>query len=100
MRKLKKTEDEQVIGGAEYASRLKDHYVSKMQTQGTGSLFAWAKRPTDDQQSIMDEDNKVQKSSKLLGDSDGESVDDGSDDPIGALLKSNTAIFSRSEDIL
>ena len=25
---------------------------------------------------------------------------DGSDDPIGNLLKSNTAVFSRSEDVL
>ena len=49
---------------------------------------------------MQEEENKVQKSTKLLGDSDGESADDGSDDPIGALLKSNTAIFSRSEDIL
>ena len=35
---------------------------------------------------------------KLLPDSDDE--DDDSDDPIGRLLKSNTAIFGRSEDLL
>ena len=30
MRKLKKTEDERVIGGADYATRLKEHYVTAM----------------------------------------------------------------------
>ena len=38
----------------------------------------------------------VEGLSKALPDSS----DDESDDPIGALLKSNTAIFSRSEDVL
>ena len=41
LRKLKKTEDEKVIEGAEYATRLKEHYISKMQAEH--SMFAWAK---------------------------------------------------------
>lgn len=40
LRKLKKTEDEAVIGGTEYATRLKEHFV-KM--QGEHAMFDWAK---------------------------------------------------------
>lgn len=41
LRKLKKTEDEVVIEGADYATRLKDHYLTRI--QGQHSMFDWAK---------------------------------------------------------
>lgn len=41
LRKLKKTEDEVVIEGADYATRLKDHYLTRI--QGEHSMFDWAK---------------------------------------------------------
>ena len=41
LRKLKKTEDEAVIEGADYATRLKDHYLTRI--QGQHSMFDWAK---------------------------------------------------------
>mmetsp|Transcript_7775 Transcript_7775/g.9366 ORF Transcript_7775/g.9366 Transcript_7775/m.9366 type:complete len:158 (+) Transcript_7775:195-668(+) len=98
MRKLKKTEDEQVIAGSEYASRLKDHYIARM--QGESAMFDWA-RPKEAQQRKLshadDEEQQAKPGSKMIPGSDDSEE---SDDPIGNLLKSNTAIFSRSEDIL
>ena len=41
LRKLKKTEDEAVIEGADYATRLKDHYLTRI--QGEHSMFDWAR---------------------------------------------------------
>jgi len=41
LRKLKKTEDEAVIEGADYATRLKDHYLERI--QGEHSMFDWAR---------------------------------------------------------
>lgn len=41
LRKLKKTEDEAVIEGADYADRIKQHYISRI--QGEHSMFDWAK---------------------------------------------------------
>jgi len=98
LRKLKKTEDEQVIEGADYATRLKEHYVSKMQAEH--SMFAWAKsKDTPRKRTAVDSDDEAlaMQPAKVLPDSGSE---DDSDDPIGNLLKSNTAVFSRNEDVL
>jgi len=99
MRKLKKTEDEKVIGGADYATRLKEHYVSA--TQGEHSMFAWAAGDVEKKErrssSMADDDTAAVAGSKPLLDS---SDDEDEDDPIDALLKSNTAIFSRGDDVL
>lgn len=51
LRKLKKTEDEAVIQGDDYATRLKEHYVERM--QGEHSMFDWAK-PKDRKASNVD----------------------------------------------
>lgn len=102
LRKLKKTEDEQVIEGADYATRLKEHYVTKM--QGEHSMFDWA-RPKDSSapgrkgtavDSDDDSEDQVARPAKMFADSS----DEDSDDPIGNLLKSNTSVFSRKEDVL
>ena len=96
LRKLKKTESEQVIEGADYAARLKEHYVNTMQGS---DMFAWAqpkestRKNTD---AMADDDDEGAGATKIFADSDSED----SDDPIGQLLKSNTAIFSKSEEQL
>lgn len=96
LRKLKKTEDEAVIGGSEYATRLKEHFV-KM--QGEHAMFDWAKPKEERSRKIFEDKSEVQhKPKKLLQDSG--SDDDESDDPIGDLLKSNTAIYSKSTEML
>ena len=96
LRKLKKTEGEQVIEGADYAARLKEHYVNTMQGS---DMFAWAHPKASTRKNTLadaDEDEEAGPT-KVFADSDS---DDDSDDPIGNLLKSNTAIFSRSEELL
>ena len=101
LRKLKKTEDEQVIEGSDYATRLKEHYVTKM--QGEHSMFDWARskdsapgRKGTAVDSDDEDDDQGTKPAKMFADSS----DEDSDDPIGNLLKSNTSVFSRKEDVL
>lgn len=47
---------------------------------------------------LGDSDDQAVVQKKMIPDSDDD--EDGSEDPIGDLLKSNTAIFSRSEELL
>lgn len=101
LRKLKKTEDEAVIEGDDYATRLKDHYLTKI--QGEHSMFDWArpKETSGRKLSTLSEDKTsagLGKKTKMLADSS--SDEDEEEDPIGDLLKSNTAIFSKNEELL
>ena len=71
LRKLKKTEDEVVIEGGEYATRLKEHFL-KM--QGQHAIFDWAK-PKEERRrkQIQESDAEEGKSSnKMLADSESE----------------------------
>ena len=104
LRKLKRTEDEAVIEGSEYATRLKEHYL-KM--QGEHSMFDWAKPRQEEAQrkAVFEQQSHSDRLAsstpkKMLADSGSESSDDGSEDPIGDLLRSNTAIFSKNNEIL
>lgn len=96
LRKLKKTEDEAVIEGGEYATRLKEHFL-KM--QGQHAMFDWAKPKEERRRKTAQESDASEEKfvKKMIADSES---DDSEDDPIGDLLKSNTAIFSRSEKLL
>ena len=66
-------------------------------------MFDWA-RPKDasstrKRHGSESEDKAAIVAKKMLPDSSDED-EDGSEDPIGDLLKSNTAIFSKSEEVL
>lgn len=78
LRKLKKSEAEDKIQGTEYVSRLKEQYNKLL---GDNDLFNWAapKQPSE-------QPNAAGASAN--------------DDPILALLQSNTSVFSKNEVIL
>ena len=83
-----------MIEGAEYATRLKEHFV-KM--QGEHAMFDWAKPREERRRKAAqesDDEEEQPAATKMLADSASE---DSEEDPIGDLLKSNTAIFSKSE---
>lgn len=77
LRKLKKTEDEDNIKGTEYASRLKEQYNKMI---GQNDLFGWAAPKANEEE--------IQPAAEI------------SDDPILALLQSNTSVFSKNDIIL
>lgn len=77
LRKLKQTEDEKQIKGSEYAERLQEQYSKIV---GGTELFSWANLP---------------KESASTGIADEED-----DDPISKLLKSNTSVFNKKDQIL
>jgi hypothetical protein len=67
LRKLKTTEKEDVVGGAEYSKRLVTQFTN------TSSLFDWA-RPKEEELVV---------------------ASDSDEDPISKLLKSNTSVFTQ-----
>ena len=69
LRKLKQTEEEDVVGGAEYSKRLVTQFTN------TSSLFDWARPKEDEVAADLPSDEE-------------------DDDPISQLLKSNTSVFT------
>ena len=99
LRKLKKTEDEKEIKGKEYTARLKEYY---QKVQSEHSMFDWAKpsleRGRTASTALESADDNTNP--KKVGQLDTHDYDSDSDDPIGNLLKSNTAIFCEKQELL